>query len=110
MSNTAEALVGKAVDMNSLVTYADGAVVSRTLIDRKIGTVTIFSFDKGQGLSEHTVPFDAFVQVIDGSADVTIDGKVHKVSSGEFIIMPAKIPHSMKAVEKFKMMLVMIRA
>lgn len=110
MSNTAEALVGKAVDMNGLVAYADGAVVSRTLIDRKIGTITIFSFDKDQGLSEHTVPYDAFVQVIDGSAEVTIDGMIHPVTCGEFIIMPANIPHSLKAVEKFKMMLVMIRA
>lgn len=110
MSNTAETLIGKAVDLNGLVAYADGSVVSRTLIDRKIGTITIFTFDAGQGLSEHTAPFDAFVQVIDGSADVTIDGKIHKVASGEFIIMPANIPHSLKAVEKFKMMLVMIRA
>lgn len=110
MSNTAETLIGKAIDLNGLVAYADGSVVSRTLIDRKIGTITIFTFDAGQGLSEHTAPFDAFVQVIDGSADVTIDGKIHKVASGEFIIMPANIPHSLKAVEKFKMMLVMIRA
>lgn len=110
MGNSAEALVGKAVDMNGLVAYADGAVVSRTLIDRKIGTITLFSFDEGQGLSEHTAPYDAFVQVIDGSAEVTIDGTVHTVARGEFIIMPANIPHSLKAAEKFKMMLVMIRA
>jgi len=103
-------LIGRAVEMNSLVAYASGSVVSRTLIDRKIGTITLFSFDAEQGLSEHTAPFDAFVQIIDGVADVTIDGKVQRVSSGEFIIMPANIPHSLKAVEKFKMMLVMIRA
>lgn len=110
MGNTPETLIGKAVDMNGLVAYASGSVVSRTLIDRKIGTITLFSFDEGQGLSEHTAPFDAFVQVIDGAADVTIDGKLHKVASGEFIIMPANTPHSLKAVEQFKMMLVMIRA
>lgn len=110
MGNTPETLIGKAVDMNGLVEYASGSVVSRTLIDRKIGTITLFSFDEGQGLSEHTAPFDAFVQVIDGAADVTIAGQLHKVTSGEFIIMPANTPHSLKAVEQFKMMLVMIRA
>ena len=110
MSDTADSLIGKAVEMNGLVSYQSGSVVSRTLIDRKIGTITLFTFDAGQGLSEHTAPFDAFVQVFDGVADVTIDGKVQRVASGEFIIMPANIPHSLKAVEKFKMMLVMIRA
>jgi len=110
MSDTAESLIGRAVEMNSLVAYASGSVVSRTLIDRKIGTITLFSFDVGQGLSEHASPFDAFVQIIDGVAEVTIDGKSQRVASGEFIIMPANIPHSLKAVEKFKMMLVMIRA
>jgi len=110
MSDTADSLIGRAVEMNGLVSYQTGSVVSRTLIDRKIGTITLFTFDAGQGLSEHTAPFDAFVQIFDGVADVTIDGKVQRVSSGEFIIMPANIPHSLKAVEKFKMMLVMIRA
>lgn len=110
MSNTAESLIGKAVEMNGLVAYASGSVVSRTLIDRKIGTITLFSFDAGQGLSEHTAPFDAFVQIVDGTAEVTINGAAQNVATGEFIIMPANIPHSLKAVEKFKMMLVMIRA
>ena len=110
MSDPADSLIGRAVEMNGLVAYASGSVVSRTVIDSKIGTITLFSFDAGQGLSEHTVPFDAFVQIFDGVVDVTIDGKVQRVSSGEFIIMPANIPHSLKAVEKFKMMLVMIRA
>jgi len=110
MSDPADSLIGRAVEMNGLVAYASGSVVSRTVIDSKIGTITLFSFDAGQGLSEHTVPFDAFIQILDGVADVTIDGKVQRVSSGEFIIMPANIPHSLKAVEKFKMMLVMIRA
>jgi quercetin dioxygenase-like cupin family protein len=110
MSDTAESLTGRAVELNGLLSYQNGSVVSRTLIDRKVGTITLFSFDAGQGLSEHTVPFDAFVQVVDGAAEVTIDGKSHRVSAGEFIIMPANIPHSLKAVEKFKMMLVMIRA
>lgn len=110
MSDTAESLIGKPVEMSGLVSYHSGSVISRTLIDRKIGTITLFSFDAGQGLSEHTVPFDAFVQIVDGAAEVTIDGKMHRVSAGEFIIMPANVPHSLKAVEKFKMMLVMIRA
>lgn len=110
MSDTAESIIGKPVEMSGLVSYHSGSVISRTLIDRKIGTITLFSFDAGQGLSEHTVPFDAFVQIVDGAAEVTIDGKMHRVSAGEFIIMPANVPHSLKAVEKFKMMLVMIRA
>ena len=110
MGDTGESLIGKTIEMNGLVSYQSGSVVSRTLVDRKMGTITLFSFGAGQGLSEHTVPFDAFVQIVDGAAEVTIDGKAHRVSAGEFIIMPANIPHSLKAVEKFKMMLVMIRA
>lgn len=109
MGDTGESLIGKTIEMNGLVSYQSGSVVSRTLVDLKIGTITLFAFDAGQGLSEHTVPFDAFVQIVDGTAEVTIDGKAHQVSAGEFIIMPANIPHSLKAVEKFKMMLVMIR-
>ena len=110
MSDAAASLIGRAVEMNGLVSYQSGSVVSRTLIDRKIGTITLFAFDAEQGLSEHTAPFDAFAQIIDGVAEVTIGGKLQRVASGEFIIMPANIPHSLKAVEKFKMMLVMIRA
>ena len=110
MSDTVESLIGRAVEMNGLVSYQSGSVVSRTLIDRKIGTITLFAFDAEQGLSEHTAPFDAFAQIVDGVAEVTIGGKVQRVASGEFIIMPANIPHSLKAVEKFKMMLVMIKA
>ncbi len=110
MSEPKESLSGKALVMNDLAAYQDGSVVSRTLIDRKIGTITLFSFDAGQGLSEHTAPFDAFVQIIDGTAEISIDGKIHQVVAGEIIIMPANIPHSLKAVERFKMMLVMIRA
>ncbi len=110
MSDTNESLTGKAVAMKELVSYQSGSVVSRTLIDRKIGTITLFSFAEGQGLSEHTAPYDAFVQIVDGTAEVTIDGKPQRVVAGEFIIMPANLPHSLKAVERFKMMLVMIRA
>lgn len=110
MSDGNESLIGRAVATSELVSYQSGSVVSRTLIDRKIGTITLFSFAEGQGLSEHTAPYDAFVQVVDGAAEVTIAGKAQRVAAGEFIIMPADVPHSLKAVERFKMMLVMIRA
>ena len=103
-------LIGKALGMSELVAYHDGSVVSKTLIDKKIGTVTLFSFAVGQGLSEHTVPFDAFVQVVDGEVEVTIDGEAQTVSAGQMIIMPANHPHELKAIKAFKMLLVMIRA
>jgi quercetin dioxygenase-like cupin family protein len=85
-------------------------VVSRTLIDKKAGTVTLFAFDKEQGLSEHTAPYDALVQIIDGEAEVTISSKTHRLKEGEVIIMPANEPHALKAVGKFKMLLIMIRS
>ncbi|MFA7060129.1 MAG: cupin domain-containing protein [Pedobacter sp.] len=103
-------LIGKALTMNDLVAYQDGSVVSKTLIDKKIGTVTLFSFSAGQGLSEHTAPYDAFVQIVDGEAEVTIDGEKQTVATGQMIIMPANLPHELKAVKAFKMLLVMIRA
>jgi len=98
-----------------MVDYQDGAVVSKTLLDKKkdekkVGTITLFAFDKGQGLSEHTVPFDAFLYIFYGESVVTIAGEQFNVKKGEIIIMPADKPHELKAVEKFKMMLVMIRA
>lgn len=103
-------LIGKALTMADLVAYSDGSVVSKTLIDKKIGTLTLFSFDAGQGLSEHTAPYDAFVQIVDGEAKIIINGEEHAVTAGQFIIMPANIPHELKAVKPFKMLLVMIRA
>ncbi|MDA8428827.1 MAG: cupin domain-containing protein [Geobacteraceae bacterium] len=103
-------LIGKALTMGELVAYADGSVVSKTLIDKKAGTVTMFSFGAGQGLSERTVPYDAFVQIVDGEAAVTIAGTAHTVSAGQMIIMPANIPHELKAVKPFKMLLIMIRS
>jgi len=105
-----EDLRGKALKARELVGYSKGAVVSRTIIEKKSGTVTIFSFDKGQGLSEHTAPFDALVEILDGEAEITISGKPCGVKAGEFIIMPAGKPHALKAVKKFKMALVMIRS
>ena len=93
-----------------LVAYQDGSVVSREIHKKKTGTVTVFAFDAGQGLSEHTAPFDAMVNIIDGEAEITIAGIPRHVSAGELIIMPAGKPHSLKAVKRFKMMLIMIRS
>lgn len=98
-----------AAELAALVEYQEGAVVSRTLIDKKAGTVTLFAFDRDQGLSEHTAPFDALVYVVDGDAEITIEGEAHSLSGGELIVMPAGKPHAVRAVGKFKMMLVMIR-
>lgn len=103
-------LIGKALTLSELVSYQEGSVVSKTLIDKKIGTLTMFSFGAGQGLSEHTAPFDAVVQVVDGEAEVVINGEPQTVSAGQLIIMPANIPHELKAVKPFKMLLTMIRA
>ncbi len=96
-------------NIEQLIDYQDDSVVSKTLIKKDTGTVTLFAFDKGQGLSEHTAPFDALVQILDGEADITISATPHRVKSGEMIIMQANEQHALKAVEKFKMMLVMIR-
>ena len=105
-----ENCVGKPVVLVDMIDYADGSIVSKTLIDKPVGTITLFAFDRGQKLSEHTAPYDAVVQIIDGSADITIDGKVKNICSGQLIVMPANIPHSVAAKEKFKMMLIMIRS
>ena len=93
-----------------LVDYQSDAIVSREVVKKKTGSVTLFAFDVRQELSEHTAPFDALVQVLDGEAEITIDGKRHRVSAGEMILMPANRPHALKAVQRFKMMLVMIRS
>ena len=105
-----EELTAQAMNMTDLVNYQDGSVVSRTIIDKKIGTVTVFAFDEGQGLSEHTAPFDALVYLIDGEAKVVISGKAIQLKEGQMIIMPANQPHSVKAIKRFKMVLTMIRS
>ena len=110
MSGTTESLAGRAIDLKELIAYQEGSVVSRTLNDKKVGTITLFAFGEGQGLSEHTAPYDAFVEIVDGEADITIAGTDHRVTAGQFIIMPANQPHSLRAVTRFKMLLVMIRA
>ena len=92
------------------VSYQKGSVVSKTLIERKTGTVTLFAFDKGQALSEHKAPYDALVCVLDGEAEITIGGEAALVKAGEMLVMPADIPHALKAVAAFKMMLTMIRS
>ncbi|MFO7924378.1 MAG: cupin domain-containing protein [Bacteroidales bacterium] len=91
------------------VNYADGAIVSKNVIRRDTGNISLFAFDKGEGLSEHTTPFDALVQVVDGKAEITVGGKKHLLEKGDSIIMPANIPHALKAVEKYKMVLTMIK-
>ena len=103
-------LTGKPFDVSAMLDYQDGAVVSREILKKSSGTVTLFAFDQGQGLSEHTAPFDALVQLVDGSAEITISGKSNRLKKGEMIIMPANEPHALKAVKKFKMILVMIKA
>ena len=108
--NAAGGLAGKVLDPTSLVDYQEGAVVSREVVRGKTGTVTVFSFDAGQGLSEHTAPFDALVHVLEGEAEVSIEGETHRVGKGEMIIMPAGRPHALFAGRPFKMMLVMIRS
>jgi quercetin dioxygenase-like cupin family protein len=105
-----ENLKGKVLNLNELVDYQEGAVVSREIIRRDTGTVTIFAFDKGQGLSEHTAPFDAMVQIIDGEAEITISGEKHVLEAGEMIIMPANEPHALYAREPYKMILTMIKS
>ncbi|MGD9131201.1 MAG: cupin domain-containing protein [Candidatus Bathyarchaeota archaeon] len=93
-----------------LIAYQDGSVVSRTIIDKETGTVTLFAFDEGQGLSEHTVPFDALVYNLEGEVTVTISGKNFPLTKGEMIIMPANKPHALKATKQFKMLLTMVKS
>ncbi len=96
--------------LTDMVAYGPGAVVSRTLLDHPAGTLTVFAFDEGQGLSEHTAPYDATVQVVEGAGEFTVGGTVHTVRAGEMLIMPAGVPHSVRARERFKMLLIMIRS
>jgi len=105
-----EKLAGEVKRLADLVDYQDGAVVSREIINKNTGTVTLFAFDKGQGLSEHTAPFDALVHLLDGEADITISGKTLRLKEGEMVIMPANQPHALKAAARFKMILTMIRS
>lgn len=108
--SSTESLIGHAMVLKDLVSYQDGSVVSREIIRKNTGTVTIFAFDQGQGLSEHTAPFDAMVCILDGEAEITIEGKPHRLTEGQMIIMPANKPHALSAIKKYKMLLIMIRS
>ena len=92
------------------IEYQSGAVVSKTLINKRTGTVTLFAFDKGQALSEHTAPFDAMVHILEGESEITVGGRPVSLKTGEFIIMPAGIPHAVNSITRFKMMLTMIKS
>ncbi len=98
------------LDLDSLLDYQEGAVVSRMLLNKKMGTVTLFSFDKGEGVSEHTAPFDAIVYVLEGKVEIIISKKPYILEKGQMITMPANDPHALKALERFKMMLIMVKA
>ncbi len=110
MSDDRKTPIAKVERLAGLVEYQDGSVVSREVLKKPTGTVTLFAFDEGQGLSEHTTPFDALVDVIDGVAEVTIEGTAYTLKAGDVIVMPANRPHALMARERFKMMLVMIRS
>ena len=102
--------VSEVVRLNELIEYQEGSVVSRTLLNKETGTLTLFAFDKGQGLSEHTAPFDALVYLLDGEAEIVISGNPLTLRMGEMVLMPANKPHALKAIKKFKMLLTMIKS
>jgi quercetin dioxygenase-like cupin family protein len=103
-------LVAKASNLESLIDYQEGSVVSRTIVDKKAGTITLFAFDESQGLSEHTAPYEAMVYVIDGEVSITISSKSIILKQGEMTIIPANQPHTLTAKTKFKMLLTMIKS
>jgi quercetin dioxygenase-like cupin family protein len=105
-----EELKAKPFNINDLIEYQKNSVVSREIIKKETGTVTIFAFDKDEGLSEHTAPFDAMVQIVDGTAEIIINNTNNIVQKGEMIIMPGNVPHALNAIERFKMVLTMIRS
>ena len=105
-----QACVGKSQTLADLVEYAQDSIVSKTIVDKPVGTITLFAFSEGQKLSEHTTPYDAVVQVLDGRGRLTIGGSDLDVSAGEIVIMPGNVPHAVAAEERFKMLLTMIRA
>ena len=102
--------VAKPLDLADSIEYSTDSVISRTLIENKAGTITLFAFDAGQVLSEHSAPFDAVVQVLDGETELTIGGKKLNATSGQMVVMPANVPHAVQARQKFKMLLTMLRA
>jgi len=109
MIDTNEFDKGIKFSYNNSISYSEKAVVSKHVLKKETGNISLFAFDKGEGLSEHTAPFDAVVHIVDGKADIIIDGNSNILDAGETIIMPANVPHALKAVERFKMVLTMIR-
>lgn len=109
-SSDVRSISGRVEKLADLVGYQEGSIVSRTIIDKEAGTVTLFAFDKGQGLSEHTAPFDALVILLEGEAEIKISGKPFRLRRGEAILMPANEPHALRALDRFKMLLVMVRS
>jgi quercetin dioxygenase-like cupin family protein len=109
-ANVLESCVGTPERLDCLVGYAEASIVSKTILDKPVGSITLFAFDKGQKLSEHTSPHDAVVHVVDGRARLTIGGQEKDVESGQIVIMPAHVPHAVNAIERFKMLLTLIRA
>lgn len=105
-----ESLIAQAQNLSDLIAYQEGSIVSRTIIDKKAGTVTLFAFDENQGLSEHTAPYDAMVYILDGEVKITISGKPIMLKQGEMTIMPANQPHALAAKTRFKMLLIMVKA
>jgi len=107
--NKREELKGKVLTLRDLVNYQDGSVASRMIVNRKAGSITLFSFDEDEGLSEHTAPYDAVVTILDGECEVWVAGTTYQMKEGETIIFPANVPHALSAITRFKMMLIMIR-
>jgi quercetin dioxygenase-like cupin family protein len=110
MAEKSKTPTGEALDLASLIDYAEGSVVSRTLAENAAGTVTLFAFDGGEGLSEHSAPYDALVQILEGEASLTIGGSAVPAAAGQLVIMPANVPHAVEATKRFKMLLTMLRA
>jgi quercetin dioxygenase-like cupin family protein len=100
----------KSQNINQTIEYQEGSVVSKEIVNKPTGTITLFAFSKGQGLSEHTAPYDALVIITDGVAEITVSGVKHKVVTGEMLLMPGNAPHALKAIEPFKMMLIMVKS
>ena len=107
---TGEVSAEEVIHLSNAVDYQKGSIVSRTIVDKKTGTITLFAFDEGQGLSEHTAPFDALAHVLEGESEITVSGKSLRATAGEAVLLPANQPHSLKALGKFKMLLTMIRS
>ena len=110
MNYDPKSLIGEVMNVKSLVDYQEGSVVSRMVTNKKAGTVTVFAFDAGEGLSEHSAPFDALVIGLEGEAEIPIGGEPHIVKEGDMLIMPANVPHAVNPITKFKMLLVLIHA